>query len=86
MTPEYRSSLAPPSVSSTRRYRLRNESDRQTIPAKSQQYYHSFLPPVTRARNRLSEETSTSPSIYAFKHKLNRDIKSHLNIIIAVRD
>ena len=51
MTPEYRSSLEPPTVCSTR-YRLRNESDLQTIPAKSQ-YYHSFLPSVTRAWNRL---------------------------------
>ena len=41
MTPEYLSSLAPPTVGSTTRYRLRNESDLQTIPAKSQQYYHS---------------------------------------------
>ena len=47
MTPEYLSALAPPTVGSTTRYRLRNESDLQTIPAKSQQYYHSFLPPVT---------------------------------------
>ena len=57
------------------RYRLRNESDLQTIPAKSQQYYHSFLPSITRAWNRLPEETKTSPSITAFKHKLNKDIK-----------
>ena len=48
MTPEYLSSLAPPTVGSTTRYRLSNESDLQTIPAKSQQYYHSFLPSVTR--------------------------------------
>ena len=34
MTPEYLSSLAPPTVGSTTRYRLRNESDLQTIPAK----------------------------------------------------
>ena len=32
MTPEYLSSLAPPTVGSTTRYRLRNESDLQTIP------------------------------------------------------
>ena len=75
MTPEYLSSLAPPTVGSTTRYRLRNESDLQTIPAKSQQCYHSFLPSVTRAWNRLPEETKTSPSITAFKHKLNKDIK-----------
>ena len=81
MTPEYLSSLAPPTVGSTTRYRLRNESDLQTIPAKSQQYYHSFLPSVTRARNRLPEETKTSPSITAFKHKLNKDIKKATPIL-----
>ena len=86
MTTEYLSSLAPSTVGSTTRDRLRNESDLQTIPAKSQQYYHSFLPSVTRAWNRLREETKTSPSITAFKYKLNKDIKSHPNIIIAVRD
>ena len=70
MTPEYLSFLALPTVGRTTRYTLRNESDHQTIPAKSQQYYHSFLPSVTRAWNRLSEETKTSPSVTAFKHKL----------------
>ena len=52
MTHEYLSSLAPSTVGRTTKYKLRNESDLQTIPAKSQQYYHSFLPPVTRAWNR----------------------------------
>ena len=33
MTPEILSSLAPPTVGSTTRYRLRSESDLQTIPA-----------------------------------------------------
>ena len=75
MTPEHLSSLAHPTVGSTPRYRLCNESDLHTIPARSQQYSHSFLPSVTRAWNRLSEETKTSPSITTFKHKLNRDVK-----------
>ena len=86
MTPEYISSLAPSTLGRTTRYRLGNESDLQTIPAKSQQYCNSFLSTVTRALNRLSEETKTAPSITAFKHKLNSDIKSHPNITIAVRD
>ena len=75
ITPQYLSSLAPPTVSSTTRYRLCNESDLQTIPAESQQYYHSFLPSVTRAWNRLPEETKTSLLITAFKHRLNTDVK-----------
>ena len=44
MTPEYLSSLVPPTVGSTVRYNLGNESDLQTVPAKSQQYFNSFLP------------------------------------------
>ena len=49
MTPEYLSSLAPPTVGSTTKYRLCNESGLQNIAAKSQRYYHFFLPSVTRA-------------------------------------
>ena len=75
MTPEYLSTVAPQTVGSTTRYKLRNESDLQTIPAKSQQYYHSFLPSVTRAWNILPKETKTSPNFTTFKHKLNKDIK-----------
>ena len=41
MTPEYLSSLVPPTVGSAVRYNLRNDSDLQTVPAKSQQYFNS---------------------------------------------
>ena len=71
LTPEYLSSLVPPTVGSTVRYALRNNSDLQTIPAKSQQYYKSFLPSATRSWNALSEEKRNSPSITTFKSKLN---------------
>ena len=64
-TPEYLSFLALSTVGSTMRYTLRNESELQTIPVKSQQCYISFLPSVTRAWNRLSEGTKTVPSITA---------------------
>ena len=66
MTSEYLSSLAPPTVGSTTRYRLSNELDLQTIPAKSQQYFHSFLPSVTRAWNRLPEVRKN----LAFYHRI----------------
>ena len=55
MTLYYLSFLAPPTVGCTTRYRLRNKSDFQTIPVKSQRYYKYFLPSVTRAWNRLSD-------------------------------
>ena len=48
LTPEYLSSLVPPTVGSAVRYPLRNESNLQTVPAKSKQYYESFLPSTTR--------------------------------------
>ena len=74
LTPEYLSSLVPPSVGSTVRYALRNNSDLQTIPAKSQQYYKSFLPSATRLWNGLSEDKRNFPSMTTFKSKLNSNI------------
>ena len=59
---------------STARYTLGNESDLQTVPAKSQQYFNSFLPSVTRAWNGLSEVIKNPQTIATSKHKLNRNI------------
>ena len=73
MTPEYLSSLVPPSVGSAVRYALRNESNLQTVPAMSRQYYESFLPSTTRMYNALSDEIKNSPSLEAFKARLNRN-------------
>ena len=74
MTPEYLSSLVPPTVGSIARYPLRNESDLQTVPAKSQQYFNSFLPSVTRAWNGLPEDIKNAQTITTFKYKLNRNL------------
>ena len=43
LVPEYLSSLVPPTVGNISQYNLRNETNLQTIPARSQQYYNSFL-------------------------------------------
>ena len=59
LTPEYLSSLVPPTVGSAVRYPLRNESNLQTVPAKSNQYYESFLPSTTRLFNALSDDIKT---------------------------
>ena len=75
MTPEYLSSLVPPTVGSTVRYVLRNEADLQTVPARSQQYFNSFLPIVTRIWNGLRKDKRNSPSIAAFKSKLTSKMK-----------
>ena len=82
LTPEYLSSLVPLSVGSTVRYALRNNSDLQTIPAKSQQYYKSFLPFATRLWNGLSEDKRNSPSMTTFKSKLNSNIKKTTCILL----
>ena len=68
------SSLVPPNVGNISHYNLRNETNLQTIPARSQQYYNSFLPSTTRIWNSLPDDTKNSPSFESFKHKLNINI------------
>ena len=53
---------------------LRNETNLQTLQARSQQYYNSFLPSTTRIWNSLPDDTKNSPSVESFKHKLNNNI------------
>ena len=74
LAPEYLSSLVPPTVGNISQYHLRNETNLQTIPARSQQYYNSFLPSTTRIWNSLPDDTKNSPSVESFKHKLNSNI------------
>ena len=74
LAPEYLSSLVPPTVGNISQYNLRNETNLQTIPARSQQYYNSFLPSTTRIWNSLPDDTKKSPSVEFFKHLLNSNI------------
>ena len=76
LAPEYLSSLVPPTVGNISKYDyiLCNETNLQTIPARSQQYYNSFLPSTTRIWNSLQDDTKNSPSVESFKHKLNNNI------------
>ena len=48
MSPDYLSSLVPPTIGSTTNYQLRNSSDLLTLHASSQLYFNSFLPSVIR--------------------------------------
>ena len=73
-TPEYLSSLVPPTVGNISHYNLRNETNLQIVTARSQQYYNSFLPSTTRIWNSLPGDTRNSPSVESFKHKLNSNI------------
>ena len=63
LAPEYHSSLVPPTVGNISQYNLRNETNLQTIPVRSQQYYNSFLPSTTRIWNSLPDNTKNSPSV-----------------------
>ena len=74
LAPEYLSSLASQTVGNISQYNLRNKTNLQTIPARSQQYYNSFLPSTTRIWNSLPDDTKHSPSVESFKHKLNNSI------------
>ena len=74
LAPEYLSSLVPPTVGNISQYNLRNETNLQTIPARCQQYYNSFLPSTTRIWNRLPDDTKNSPYVESLKHKLNNNI------------
>ena len=73
MSPDYLSSLVPPTIGSTTNYQLRNSSDLLTLHASSQLYFNSFLPSVIREWNELPEITRELPSIATFKHELNSD-------------
>ena len=75
LTPEYLSSLVPPTVGSLTPYPLRNGTDIQTIASSTQMYYNSFLPSAIRGWNEHSEETRNSTSISTFKSKLNSNIQ-----------
>ena len=68
------SSLVPPTVGNISQYNLRNETNLQTIPARSKQYYYSCLPSTTRIWNSLPDNTKNSPSVESFKHELNNNI------------
>ena len=76
MSPNYLSSLVPPSVGNTTNYPLRNSTNSHTIHTNSQLYFNSFLPSVIRDWNELSEQTRNLPSIASFKREINSDIKN----------
>ncbi|MEW8547864.1 MAG: reverse transcriptase family protein, partial [Candidatus Thiodiazotropha sp.] len=73
LTPLYLSSLIPQSVNNLSRYNLRNANDLQTVDARTQQYYQSFLPSTTRDWNNLCTEAKQSDSVNSFKRYLNKD-------------
>ena len=84
LCPNYLTSLVPQTVGNNTTYSLRNASNIQTIHAKSQLYYNSFLPSVIRDWNELPMDIRNASSLNSFKHKLNTNIKVHPYILMMV--
>ena len=76
LSPDYLSSLIPPTVNNISRYNLRNAHNIQTLDSRTTQYFNSFLSSSIREWNNLSLDVRNSDSIIIFKRKLNSDIKS----------
>ena len=70
LTPE---SILPPLVQNTTNYNLRISNNLRSIHANTNLFYNSFFPSTIRAWNDLSEDIKNSPSVAAFKYRLNRD-------------
>ena len=73
LTPQYLSSLVPPPVSNLSRYNLRNSNNLQTIAARTNQYFYSFLPSSIRAWYSLPGQAKEIDSINSFKSYLKKD-------------
>ena len=73
LKPQYLSSLVPQPVRNLSRYNLRNSNDLQTIAARTNQYYYSFLPSSIRALNSLPGEAKETDSVNSFKSYLKKN-------------
>ena len=73
LTPSYLSSLVPQSINNLSQYSLRNADNLQSIHARTNLYFQSFLPSVVRKWNDLSDEAKRSSSVTSFKNYLNRN-------------
>ena len=71
ITPDYLSSLVPPSVSNESRYSLRNAENLKIPHARTTLYANSFLPSTVREWNLLPSELRNTDSLSYFKRSLN---------------
>ena len=71
LSPPYLLSLIPLPVNRVSSYNQRNSNDIQTIPARTNLYYNSFLPSVIREWNNLPLDVRNSDSLNSFKRRLN---------------
>ncbi len=70
-TPNYLSSLVPPTVGSLNRYPLRNAEDFQVMRVRTALYSNSFLPSVVREFNSLPVNTRNADSVASFKRMIS---------------
>ena len=73
LTSSYLSSLVPRSVNNISQNSLRNADSLQSIHARTNINYQSFLPSVVREWNNLSDEAKHFSSVTSFKNYLNRN-------------
>ena len=71
LAPPYLLSLIPLPINRVSSYNLRKSNNIQTIPARTNLYYNSFLPSVIREWNNLPLDVRNSDSLNSFKRRLN---------------
>ena len=74
LTQEYLSNLLPPLVSDTNPYNLRNSDNIQSIRARTNLFFNSFLPSTW---NNLSEDIRNAHTVTSFKYRRNRNRQIH---------
>ena len=74
LSPNYLSSLVPPSIETTTSYTLRDASNIRYPMVRTQLYYKSFLPSSIRSWNELAPVIRDSSSIQSFKYQLNKNL------------
>ena len=85
LTPNYLSSLVFRPVGATSRYNLRNSNSLQTIDARTNQYFHSFLPSTEGAWNNLPNDVMRCSSVNSFKYNIKQEkIKAPKHFTLAV--
>ena len=73
-TPQYLSTLVPPTVHQVSQRNLRSGHNLQIPRSRTVLHNSSFIPKTTREWNSLPNNTKNSPSLNTFKHELNNDL------------
>jgi hypothetical protein len=79
LVPPYLSSTLTNQNSNITNYRLRNRENRQIPKTRTVMYQKSFIPACTKKWNNLPVQTRNTPSLNAFKNKINKTHKIPTN-------